>query len=97
MSVFHIPCAGCGMTTSFAWLVRGHLLASIYTQPCGFVLGLCTMAAVWIGAYLAITGSPAHRLLMMVPMKFHFWFWLPLGLGAWMWKIVLHVSGHEGW
>ena len=25
-----IPCGGCGMTTSFAWFVRGNIAASLY-------------------------------------------------------------------
>src|SRR4051794_11804780 len=33
----HLPCPSCGMTTSFAWFVRGNWIASFYVQPMGFV------------------------------------------------------------
>ena len=36
-----LPCPSCGMTTSFAYFVRGNLLASIYVQPIGFRARRC--------------------------------------------------------
>src|SRR5688572_19022952 len=35
-----LPCPTCGMTTSFAWFVRGNVAASFFVQPMGFVLAL---------------------------------------------------------
>src|SRR5438874_12668882 len=58
-----LPCPSCGMTTSFAWFVRGNWLASIYVQPMGFVLALLTGTVFWAGLYIAITGRPIQRLL----------------------------------
>ena len=92
-----IPCAGCGMTTSFAWLVRGNIAASFYTQPFGMVLGLLTVLGAWSGFYLAWTGKPAYRLLADLPMRYYVLPGTLLALGGWAWKIALHVSGHEGW
>src|ERR1051325_190260 len=31
------PCPTCGMTTAFAWAVRGRLVASFLAQPMGFL------------------------------------------------------------
>lgn len=92
-----IPCAGCGMTTSFAWLVRGNLAASFYTQPFGMVLGLLTIVGAWAGLYLAWTGKPAYRLLNAIPMRYYVLPGSLLAAGGWAWKIALHVSGHEAW
>src|SRR4028118_1518351 len=37
-----VPCAACGMTTSFAHLVRGQVGQSLYAQPFGCLLGFAT-------------------------------------------------------
>src|SRR5687767_7006253 len=37
-----VPCAGCGMTTSFALLVRGRVLSSFIAQPFGMILCFLT-------------------------------------------------------
>lgn len=86
-----LPCAGCGMTTSFSHFVRGNWFTSFVTQPFGFVLALATAATFWSGLYLAITGKPSHRLLRMIPMKAHLFFWIPFAVFGWVWKIVLIV------
>jgi len=36
-----VPCPSCGMTTSFALLVRGDLLGSLYANAAGTLLALC--------------------------------------------------------
>lgn len=86
-----LPCAGCGMTTSFAHFVRGHWLTSFVTQPFGFILALATAATFWAGTYCAVTGKPSHRLLKIIPMRAHLLFWLPAGVLGWVWKIVFVV------
>ncbi len=89
-----LPCAGCGMTTSFAYFVRGHWIASFTTQPFAFVLALGCCIAFWGGLYCAITGKASYRLLKMIPMKAHLLFWLPFGLFGWAWKMVAVISSH---
>jgi hypothetical protein len=92
-----LPCPACGMTTSFSWFVRGNLLASLYVQPMGFVLAVCTTAAFWVSLYIAVTGIPALRLTSMIPATY----WLiPMFVGvilAWGWKIFIHLHGIDGW
>ena len=58
-----LPCPSCGMTTSFAWLARGNLLAAFYVQPMGALLGLLTILATWTGFYVAVTGRAVYRLI----------------------------------
>jgi hypothetical protein len=89
-----VPCAGCGMTTSFALLVRGRVIASFIAQPFGMILCLLTAAAFWAGLYIAITAKPAYRLAYQIPPKFHLLTWVPLALAAWLWKIALVSMGH---
>jgi hypothetical protein len=88
-----LPCAACGMTTSFAHLVRGDLPASLYAQPFGCLLAVATAMAVSIGLYAAVTGRAAYAPLAAMGLKTHLWLWAPMALAAWGWKIVVVVSG----
>jgi hypothetical protein len=87
-----IPCAACGMTTSFAHLMRGEIVQSLYTQPFGCLLGIGTAAAVSLGLYCAITGRAAYMLLTALPMRWHLMIWLSLAGLAWVWKIFVVVT-----
>lgn len=55
------PCPTCGMTTAFAYAVRGQFIDSIRSQPAGFalalatvIIGVCAVGAMTIGRYPAI-------------------------------------------
>ena len=39
-SVFGVSCPHCGMTTSFAWFVRGHWRRSFQVNPAGLMLAV---------------------------------------------------------
>lgn len=91
-----LPCAACGMTTSFNHFVRGDLVASFWVQPMGFVLAIATGFCFWGGAYVAATGRPAHRLLQRLPGVKIVIGAVGFGIAAWGWKILLtflDVSG----
>lgn len=88
-----LPCAGCGMTTSFSDAVRGRLVSAFVAQPFGLILCVLTAAAFWSALYVAVTGRPAYRLLRLVPAKTHVILWPALALAAWAWKIALTVRG----
>lgn len=92
-----MPCMTCGMTTSFAWFVRGNLLASLYVQPMGTIMALLTVMAVWTGGYVAFTGRPLHRLLFAVPLRYTVVPLILWGIVAWAWKIFIHMGGIDGW
>jgi len=51
-----IPCATCGMTTSFSYAAHGDLLASFINQPAGAVLALLTAMAAVLSGYALATG-----------------------------------------
>jgi hypothetical protein len=92
-----LPCPSCGMTTSFAWFVRGNFLASFYVQPMGFVLAVLAAMTFWTALYVAITGKPAYVLLNLVPRRYTLLPLLLFGAAAWGWKIFIHVRGIDGW
>jgi hypothetical protein len=92
-----LPCPSCGMTTSFSWFVRGNLLASLYVQPMGMLLAAICGMCVWGGAYIAVTGRPIHRMVSMLPPKYHVIPLLALAVAAWGWKIFIHLYGIDGW
>lgn len=50
------PCPTCGMTTAFAYTVRGRLGAAFFAQPAGLALALVTMVAAVASAVTVTTG-----------------------------------------
>ena len=83
-----VPCLSCGMTTSFAHVVRGHLLDGFAAQPFGAFLALCAMVALPLCAWSAWRGRS-----LTVPLGALNWrLWGPLLLvfllSAWAYKIV---------
>lgn len=92
-----LPCPSCGMTTSFAWFVRGNVLASIYVQPMGAALAAIAACCVSGGLYVAFTGRPVHRLLRLVPGRYYLLPLLTLGVLAWGWKTLIILNGLDGW
>ena len=51
-----LPCASCGMTTSFSYAAHGRLLSAFLTQPAGAFLAVLTAAAAVVSAYALTTG-----------------------------------------
>jgi hypothetical protein len=92
-----VPCVTCGMTTSFAFFVRGNILASLYVQPGGTALAALAVLAFWAGLYIAITGRPVQRLLRFVPARYYLGPLIVWIVAAWGWKIWIHVTGRDGW
>ncbi len=92
-----LPCPSCGMTTSYVYFVRGQWVASVYVQPMGFVLAVLTGVIFWVGLYESITGRAVHRLLAVLPMRYHLFPLLALLILAWGWKMYIYVNGMDGW
>lgn len=92
-----VPCPTCGMTTSYAHLVRGQVVASLYVQPMGTVLAVLTAMTFWGGLYVGVTGRPVHRLLRYVPMRYYLTPLLGMAVAGWAWKIWIHLGGRGGW
>ena len=91
-----LPCPSCGFTTAFTCFAHGKFLSSFYVQPMGALLALATAAAIWGGAYVAITGRPVYRLLRLFPSRYYLMPLLIFALLAWGWKVLLTLSGHDG-
>ena len=92
-----LPCPSCGMTTSWAWFVRGNIVASLYVQPMGTVLAVVAVWCVWVGIYVGVTGKPVYRLLRVVPGRFYCVPLVAWAIMAWGWKIYIHLGGRDGW
>jgi hypothetical protein len=92
-----LPCPSCGMTTSFAWFVRGNWIASFYVQPMGFVLAIITGTVFWAALYIALTGRPIQRLLRQMNGAWMIAALMGFGIAAWAWKIFIHLRGMDGW
>jgi hypothetical protein len=60
--LFGVPCPTCGMTTSWAHLVRGEVLSSLYANAGGTMLGALAMLAVPWSLATAIRGRPLARM-----------------------------------
>lgn len=83
------PCPTCGMTTAFAYSVRGKLLSAFHAQPAGLALALVTVLAASVALSVLVTGkvwavnwyrvSPARVALAAVL----------LVLGAWGYKLAV--------
>jgi len=73
------------------------VLASLYVQPMGFVVAIIFAAGVWIGAYIAITGRPVHRLVGMLPDRKWLAVLLAIAVGGWGWKIFIHLTHRDRW
>lgn len=52
-----LPCPTCGMTTAFAYAVRGQVIQSIRAQAAGFILALATVVVAGLGLFTMVTGK----------------------------------------
>lgn len=85
---FGIPCPTCGMTTAFAHAADGNLPAAFRAQPFGALTALACAASVWVGGYIALTGS--HIGAVCATMLRPRWVWAMCFLLAlaWVYKII---------
>lgn len=98
LATTNLPCPSCGMTTSFAWFVRGNIAASLYVQPMGTLLATAAGMTFWAGLYIAATGKPVYRRVgAQLPASYYVLVPLALAIAAWGWKIFIHLRGVGGW
>jgi hypothetical protein len=97
LAMTHLPCPGCGMTTSFAWFARGNLQASIYVQPMGTLLAILTAGVFWGATYVAVTSRPIYRLAQRIPSRYYLIYLPSFAIIAWAWKIWIRVHHADGW
>lgn len=97
LEVTGVPMPTCGMTTSWAWFVRGELLASLYVQPLGALLAATAVVAVPLGLLVTVTGRPLHRRLAPLVRRRGLVIVGLLAALSWAWKVSIHLSGVGGW
>lgn len=86
--VLHRPCPTCGMTTAFAYAVRGRFVSSFLAQPAGFLLALGTAGTFWGGAYISLTGSQLGRVFGRMVTARALWAAAGVLAAAWAYKWV---------
>ncbi len=82
------PCPTCGMTTAFAYAIRGRLLAAFYAQPAGLALALASAAVTALSGWAIFTGRLPTMLLREPSPHLLFWLLLLLLVGGWGIKLV---------
>ena len=84
------PCPTCGMTTAFAYMVRGQIVRSFITQPAGALAALACTALGLAAAFGAVTGSRFDRIIITIE-----FYWLRIALLitfvvllSWVWTCI---------
>lgn len=89
MSLWNIPCPGCGVTTAIALAAHGQPLAGLRAQPFGLVvLAAAAGAALWATVGHA-RGRDLHREFARVAWRRWGSALATLGLLAWLYKLGL--------
>jgi hypothetical protein len=83
-----LPCPTCGMSTAFAHAADGHLLQALHAQPLGGLLAIAIAMALFVGLYVAATGSRLGRLFTRLWGRRAPWFLGLMIIGAWVYKIL---------
>lgn len=86
--VLHRPCPTCGMTTAFAYAVRGRLLDAAIAQPFGLIIALGTGVVFWATLYIALTGSQLGGFVGRAMGPRAWWSLAALAAAAWAYKWV---------
>ena len=92
VTVTGYPCPTCGMTTAFAYSVRGRLISAFYVHPAGLALALMTGMTAFASLGVIATGrvwvfnwyriSPAYVTLMMIAVI----------LIGWIFKLMMGIA-----
>jgi len=86
-----LPCPTCGMTTAFAYTVRGHFIQAMRAQLAGFLLALGVMLTAVFSLVSIVTGRrPALNWYRLRPESL-IWWGLALLVAAWALKIVIGI------
>ncbi len=87
-----LPCPTCGMTTAFAYTVRGRFGRAFLAQPAGFLLALATVLTGLGSAWVLVTGRmPPVRVPYITPYRL-FLVLMILLLGGWAFKIAYGLA-----
>jgi hypothetical protein len=87
------PCPTCGMTTAFAWAIRGKFLASFAAQPVGFLLAILTAITAVQAVYVLSRGKMwTLNWYRTTPFRLAA-FSVAVVLGGWIYKVIVHTGG----
>jgi len=87
-----LPCPTCGMTTAYAYTVRGQFIEALRSQVAGFILALATAGAGIVAVASTVTGlRPALNWYRVGPTRLVWWL-SALFVAAWAVKIVLALA-----
>jgi len=90
--VTNLPCATCGMTTSFAHAAHGQLLQAFATQPAGALLSIACAALVLVGGWAACSGMSLRPLGFLLSRPIVLFGGLGLVLASWGYTIWSHLG-----
>ena len=86
------PCPTCGMTTAFAYAVRGQFLRATRSQAAGLLLALATAGTAVLGAVAVVTGKRPRLNWYRVNPNRLVWWLTGLLVAAWAGKILLGLA-----
>jgi hypothetical protein len=86
--VMGIPCPTCGMTTAFAWMVRGRPVAAFSAQPLGALLALVAGCVMILAVREACTLRSWRINWYRVRPRWYGLAAIALALAAWSYKIL---------
>ena len=90
------PCPTCGMTTSFAWVVRGRIDRSWQANPAGCLLAVLSVPlAAWLFASAVANRSAGFRSLSR-PLLFLLIAAVVLSLATWMVRLIVTPAASVG-
>lgn len=85
------PCPTCGMTTAFAYAVRGQWVKAFWAQPVGLLLCLATAGlAVWAGSAAILGRWPRIALIERYPLALMIGF-LVVFFAGWGFKLAVGI------
>ncbi|MDD4892131.1 MAG: DUF2752 domain-containing protein [Phycisphaerae bacterium] len=87
------PCPSCGMTTAFAFFVRGDLAAALHAQVLGTILAATMLMAALGAATTVLTGVTFGPVLRRIFVERIAWLYLLVGLGLGSWALKAFVTG----
>jgi hypothetical protein len=84
-----LPCPTCGMTTAFAYTMRGRVISAFLAQPAGLLLALATVACAAGAGWVVIAGRfPPVPVPVLTPYRLFLGLLVVL-IGSWGFKIAI--------
>ncbi len=83
------PCVSCGMTTCFANMIRGRVVAAFAANPAGIPLFLLTLSAPFWFGYALVGGRDPFGFLSRRGGQIGLWTLLGIIIGTWCLRVAL--------